>query len=392
MRRASRVGSRLIAAGTLASLSLWLGCNALLDIESAVYAPDAAPGGSGGTSALGPDATGMAEGGEGIEGGGNCGDTTSDPHHCGRCDHDCQGGGCNLGTCQPVLVATDVGGPFSIALDDRYVYWNNGAANRIARAPKAGGVSETVFLAPAGAQVAEGVFVVGGEIYFGIGGLDPDAGGVMRCPVAGCLPTGPDVVRPGAVVRIHLSADGVLTFATFAEIYRCDLPCPGTPELVAEGEGPRVIGLASGPGEVFWSRVSADLRGRPDGEAPTTLASNAFVDEIVPLGDEVYFAQLAGGVVAIQRDGGARRALLRGATIDSDHLVLRDGLVFFNDIGGAGLGDIRVCPVAGCSDGGGVVAPGQDDPRGVAVDDTTIYWANSGTGPADAGAIMRLAR
>jgi hypothetical protein len=54
-----------------------------------------------------------------------CHDTQSDPHNCGKCGHDCQGGACVMGVCQPVLMTDDELFPHTLAADDARVYWAN---------------------------------------------------------------------------------------------------------------------------------------------------------------------------------------------------------------------------------------------------------------------------
>jgi hypothetical protein len=54
-----------------------------------------------------------------------CVDTTSDPANCGACGHDCQGGGCTGGICQPVLLTDQEFFPNTLALDEKNVYWAN---------------------------------------------------------------------------------------------------------------------------------------------------------------------------------------------------------------------------------------------------------------------------
>src|ERR1700722_18381747 len=48
-----------------------------------------------------------------------CGDTQGSPSNCGRCGHDCLGGACSMGACQPIaLVASDSGAsPYGLAQD-----------------------------------------------------------------------------------------------------------------------------------------------------------------------------------------------------------------------------------------------------------------------------------
>lgn len=51
-----------------------------------------------------------------------CEDLSSDPLHCGRCGHDCLGGECVAGVCQPVLLASGIQKPFALIKDADYIY------------------------------------------------------------------------------------------------------------------------------------------------------------------------------------------------------------------------------------------------------------------------------
>ena len=47
------------------------------------------------------------------------------PKSCGGCGHDCLGGACSNGTCQPVTLATGLGAPGQIVVDQSYVHWTD---------------------------------------------------------------------------------------------------------------------------------------------------------------------------------------------------------------------------------------------------------------------------
>jgi hypothetical protein len=104
------------------------GCSDVLGIERKVYAEAPGAGGSGG---------------QGGAGGAMCDDAAperaSDPASCGRCGHDCLGGGCVLGKCQPVALATGQANPHSLAVDDTWVYWSNFHGHAVLRTLKSGG-------------------------------------------------------------------------------------------------------------------------------------------------------------------------------------------------------------------------------------------------------------
>lgn len=51
-----------------------------------------------------------------------CGDTSSDPHNCGQCKHDCLGGACDSGKCQPFVLAQNLDHPLGIGLSQGKLY------------------------------------------------------------------------------------------------------------------------------------------------------------------------------------------------------------------------------------------------------------------------------
>jgi hypothetical protein len=60
-----------------------------------------------------------------------------DKHHCGRCGHDCLGGDCRNGACDPVKIATQLHVPGAIAASsDGYVYWLDEFDGTVRRASK----------------------------------------------------------------------------------------------------------------------------------------------------------------------------------------------------------------------------------------------------------------
>lgn len=50
-------------------------------------------------------------------------DTSSDPHNCGVCGHDCVGGACSAGTCSPFTFAGYQGTVSALACDETAIYW-----------------------------------------------------------------------------------------------------------------------------------------------------------------------------------------------------------------------------------------------------------------------------
>ena len=63
----------------------------------------------------------------------------SDPSNCGACGHDCLGGLCTSGQCQPVALVPAQPGPFGLTLTADRVYWSNFEGEQVMSALKDGG-------------------------------------------------------------------------------------------------------------------------------------------------------------------------------------------------------------------------------------------------------------
>lgn len=57
-----------------------------------------------------------------------CEDLTTDARHCGECGHDCRGGSCVGGACQPVLLAVAPAAAYAILADEEFVYGTSASA------------------------------------------------------------------------------------------------------------------------------------------------------------------------------------------------------------------------------------------------------------------------
>jgi hypothetical protein len=81
----------------------------------------------------------------GVADGATCVSSETDPKNCGRCGHDCQGGSCAGGVCQPVRLESAAG--CAIALDATRVYWTIGDTAdhvQLTSEPLSGGAPEAV--------------------------------------------------------------------------------------------------------------------------------------------------------------------------------------------------------------------------------------------------------
>jgi hypothetical protein len=397
-----RRGAIVLAAWAMAGA--WLGCNALLGIESAVFEPD---GGMGTDDEGGPGDTGRPEeegaslDGSSLDGADAdvpdvivhpCTDTTSDPFNCGTCGHDCLGGLCSVSRCVPVVIANEPGSPAGIAVDSTHVYWTNSSTGDVRRAPIAGGAPETIYDGPTGTFLGEGLVRTGADVYFAIGELD---GGVYRCPATGCGGAGPTaVIAPLAAPGFVALADGgellVAESTSSGRIGHCKLPCASGAEFIAGPESFPIY-VAMGGDAFYWSTLMpgpGNLRAKlGDASAPVSLATSQAVKQMEVKGDEVLFAVQGSGLKAVPLDGGTARRVY-APFMSSERFAIDGTNVYFNEE--ATLGRILRCPIVGCNDAGATIAASQIHPHAIAVDKKSVYWTNTGDG--NVGTVMRVAK
>lgn len=381
---------------------VWLGCNALLGNESAVFEPDGgAAGGDTGAADGGSSESGSNDGSsDGPRDGAPdvfhpCTVTTTDSFNCGACGHDCLGGACVGGSCQPVILASEPGEPTALTVDSTYVYWTNNTSGDVRRVPIAGGAAETIFDGPPGTILGEGLVRSGTDVYFTIDDGNAD-GGVFRCPAAGCAAGGPQaVVAPLAGPEFVGLADGGVLLISEAtvpgRVGRCTLPCTSGLDVLAPSEG--LPGFVASEGDAFyWSTLipnGGNLRAKPDlASAPSDLVGGRFVRQVAVHGSEVLFAERGTGMKAAARDGGAVRKI-SGEITDTERFALDGDDVYFNDA--VTLGRVLRCNVTTCGDAGTVLAATQDHPHAIATDKLSVYWTNTGSS-AVGGSVVRVAK
>lgn len=384
----------------------WLGCNALLGNQSAEFDPEAAAKldattGTDGTSGDGPtdDGNGGSDGsndGEPLDGGDGatpCVDLATNPLHCGSCNHDCRGGSCVDGGCLPLVIATDVPGPDSIALDSTHVYWINAETNDVWSVQHDGGGKKLLYDGPvpgSGTSLA----IYGGNVYFG-SAADVDAS-VLRCATPSCA-GGPQVEVPNrdVPVSVFVKQDtGQLYFTQSVpsgSVERCKLPCNGATQIVVSGAAqafPNSIAVTPDD-TIFWTTLNGTptkLNMKLPTEAPDDIAGGA-ITAVTPTTGEVYYIDESLGPTAVPLDGGSPRRLLTTFTAGR-HLALDTNVVYATE---SQKNLVYSCERVGCGDAGTVLARNQNTPRGITFNATFLFWVNHGD-VGTGGQVVRLAR
>lgn len=274
-------------------------------------------------------------------------DLTSDPANCGVCAHDCQGGACASGICQPAVFVANETGVTGVAVGGADLVWTRPSSGLVRRMPRTGGTPTTLSAADAGGLAnPTGVTTNSGSVFL----TDRGAGIVARFELDG----GATWSRASFDSPTDVASDGTSVFFTIQNqdsVWSLPMDGKGDAGLRMSGLNyPASVDVEGG--RIFAASGSGILVAPKDGGAPVSNVSptSRFKDGG---GDLIHTGVIVEGPIA-------------WFTIES-------------------LGIVASIPATGGV--ATVLASGQAAPIGIAVTPTTIYWANR-----DAGTIMKLAR
>lgn len=379
-------------------------CNALLDNEErTLRGPDAGATESG--TPIDDARAGDADEDVIIPGDGGCSpNINADPDHCGACGNKCVVGGCSGGRCQPVPFGPTGNSPNQLFFTQGALYFSygSGAGSGASWCDVKDCTSPTQFLASGSAVPDFGMAVEGSPLIARvavISGNDIRIWGLR--PAA--APSGTVVVNTAVGPRgVALGLSNTLYFTSNAgEAFLCPAFTGCTPQRIGIGAASGGA-IATDNGFLYWGSNDAMQQVRvTDSNTTATAASNGRKPvSILVAGGRLYWTGTGGsyeGEVSyrvIPGSGGALAAANEylfqqkngdpwGLTVDATH-------IYWTMAGGVTAGEIRRC-LRG-KDGEGcaaktvpeVIAKGQLQPRGIAVDDTFVYWANRG------GSLMKM--
>jgi hypothetical protein len=315
-------------------------------------------------------------------------DTSSDSRNCGACGHDCQGGICAGGQCQPIILATNADYPFGIAVDSTSVYWVNqawDAPTPSGSVMKIGVTGGTLVTLASGQPQPQAVALDANNVYWV--NTAPPSGGISSVPKNG-----------GAVTNIgqaYLSFPSIAVDQTSVYWLSCvqfggctiakTLKNGVSTTSISSANGPLAtpFGVVTDSLNLYWTDSAGSYETPLAGGSVTSVWTRA-APGLVSDGVSLYWAN-GNSLMAVSINGGSAPTTLTTSVTDLIAMAVDESRLYWTD---RLLGAVLTMPK-----GGGTVitlAINQTSPEGIAIDSTSVYWTNSA--PIGGGAVMKIAK
>lgn len=334
-----------------------------------------------------------------------CRNFDNDPKNCGACGHDCLGGVCDTGECQPVNVVVGESGLTRMTTDGTYLYWTGHTA------PSSGyyvsrrrvDASDAVKVL-AGSELGGNDLVVGGHKLYWVAQQH-----LRVCDLPDCV-TGPsDAITqllPNSDVSLHFEpSKGSLFFGSspgypYQGGSTLMLPAGGTALIAIGPSQAAAYAWVNDANNVYWLNTStytdpAGAQNADGGIWRYRISDGATAQLVTGLRGDV--AELAIGGSALffagfqqQTPGQYTNAVIRAPlpnglaqgsvptfapAVGVRGLLADDSSVYFADAAQTS-GTISRCPVAACPTPE-VIVPGIENPDLQAQDAVSIYWKST---------------
>ena len=320
-----------------------------------------------------------------------CGDAcvvlSEDPAHCGACDHDCLGGMCLDGTCEPVELASGKGRLFMVHVDLDNIYYGGDGVD-VGRIGKDGS-GDTVLIPAGDVQSSEWCYdsaFTGDAVVWGNDWVQP---GVRGCSTPDC--SGGVQTFFGGTNLLAMAYDannGELYWTQGPDLVKAAWP-NGNQTLVSAGQNPRDI--TTDGDFVYWiAREAVDdlhIRKLPVGGGPLVeLAINRMQGNGLAVGGgKIFWAENVGIVEAALPNGIGGADPLVFADVNEVRRIISDSNYLYWTSNQDGVGTVARCPHDGCNGPPEILAQ-VPQPWGIALDPVAVYFVT------EAGSIYKVAK
>jgi hypothetical protein len=367
---------RVLFLGALAGCRAVLGVPDVSEIADDASVGDAQP--SDARADVGQQGADAATEGGNVDATGWAADFKTDRANCGRCGHDCLGGDCSDGVCQPVTLAQNEMQLGAIAVEGTTAYWVAGSDVHKCAVSGCGGVPTTV---GSSTQRVSGLAVVSGHVAW-LTGEVLFTGDVYACSTDGCggsplkLGTGTSNSNPTSI-----AADTNVVYWSNEEAKGTIVSAPwgGGPTSVFAGARTYPTKLAVDATSVYWvedTSTSYQIIACPLGTCaggPRVVTTDMGVSVLTSNGKSLVW-QSNSGIAACDLPACASPKILSPVGPSTPALALDDAFVYWVD--GSGL--LKECALAGCGGNATSLASGQTGVYGITTDALAVYWTSAG--------------
>jgi hypothetical protein len=323
-------------------------------------------------------------------------DLKTDQKHCGACGHDCLGGTCNDGKCQPFVIATAQTQPSHLVIESGVAFWTN-QTGTVHRCEVAGCNGQPKYISgiDAGNALPTGLAVVGSDLFM----LGYYSMAVDRCAITGCAV--PSRIAQNLDYPNGLGADATGIYVKSANggwFAKCALPdCAGGVTRIATrttaGEvwqgfamDEDYVYAIGGPNNTFdaaflWRASKTQVNGQPERIGQDIVRPYSLVASGKAKGSYLYFIENGKTISRIAQTPGLFRTYFGHPDTEVGNLAVDDKYLYWTTgSGNVPPGAIRRCLLAGCPSTVETVVEKQNQPTSLVVTDKAIYWVEYGGG------------
>ena len=317
--------------------------------------------------------------------GSSCVDVSSSGSNCGACGHDCLGGSCASGQCQPVVIANAQNGAYDLAVGGGEVYWVNYSGGSVAKCT-ADNCGATVTVLATGRVTPEDIAIDGTNVYWS------ERGGAAYCARAGCggsattLVSGITAADGGVASNDGVAVGGGLVFFPInGSLLGCAIGgCGNSPTTVTSASADDLTTDSTNLYGTSGSTVfKCPLAGCSNVTRTSLVTGLSGGEGIAVDGTNVYFAY-TGAVGSCPLTGCSTPTVLAANQTDPNDITSDGVNVYWTD---ATDNLVLRCSVSGCNGTPTIIAQNQAQPKGIGLDAKAVYWTQV-TGDA----IVRLAK
>jgi hypothetical protein len=310
-----------------------------------------------------------------------CVGSMTDSKNCGACGHDCEGGSCSGGECQPFVLKSGVY-PFDLASDGATLYWVDGkTSGSVERC----GVTVCTPIPIASARPTPIRITLDGSgtpFWTEFGSGTAADGSVWT--LAGSTPS--------PIATHRFAPEGIVADASF--VYWAELDANQLVRYTRSSATPAVFGgpqqgpagiVLDGAGRAYWtSSNDGTVDSCPVATCATATTTPVLSGRMNPWGIAIdatylYVTELTGTGNVIRCDhGGGAQTQLGGGPQSSPLRIVSDGthVYWTNQGSGPGTGSVMRCAGTTCAP----LATGLASPAGIAVDGRAVYYGTVGDG------------